>query len=154
MRRAKNLSDEDIARIVGILDGWSGRLTWQSLLDAVERHLFTRYTRQALHKHTRIQQAFEQRKAGLAAKRGHLRKVEAVPEMQIAMDRILRLEAELERVYRENNCLLEQFVRWSYNASLRGLDADYLNSPLPSVRGTDPVGRPPGGIGCSPSKKS
>lgn len=70
MRRAKNLSDEDIARIVGILDGWSGRLTWQSLLDAVERHLFTRYTRQALHKHTRIQQAFEQRKAGLAAKRG------------------------------------------------------------------------------------
>lgn len=62
MSRAKNLDDEDIARIVGILDGWSGSLTWDALIDSIEKHLFVRYTRQALHKHVRIRDAFTLRK--------------------------------------------------------------------------------------------
>ncbi|MCD0254780.1 hypothetical protein JWH16_13380 [Xanthomonas campestris pv. campestris] len=135
MSRARNLSGEDVAKIVGILDGWSGRLTWDALLDSVERHLFARYTRQALHRHTRIQAAFEQRKRKLAEGGGSPRRIEAAPEMQVAMDRIALLEAQLQRVCAENTRLLEQFARWAYNASVRGLDDVYLNSPLPSVNG-------------------
>ncbi|MCU1191901.1 hypothetical protein JAK62_11235 [Stenotrophomonas maltophilia] len=133
MSRAKNLNDSDVAKIVGILDGWSGRLTWEGLLDAVEKHLYARYTRQALHKHARIQAAFEQRKLALANGDRRQRSFENLPEMQVAMDRIARLEGELARLEAENARLLEQFVRWAYNASVRGLDDVYLNSPLPVV---------------------
>ncbi|CRD46310.1 hypothetical protein [Stenotrophomonas indicatrix] len=136
MSRAKNLNDSDITKIVGILDGWSGRLTWEGLLDAVEKHLYARYTRQALHKHTRIQAAFEQRKLALAGGDRRPRSFDDLPEMQVAIDRIVRLEGELERLEAENARLLEQFVRWAYNASVRGLDDAYLNSPLPAVHYT------------------
>jgi hypothetical protein len=133
VRRAKNLDDEDLTRIVGIIDGWSGRLTWDDLIDAIERHLFARYTRQALHKHIRILEAFQQRKAVLVADGGRPRKVASTPELQAALDKIARLQGENERLEAENTRLLEQFVRWAYNASTRGLDAEYLNLPLPPV---------------------
>lgn len=32
---------------------------------------------------------------------------------------------------RINEVLLEQFVRWAYNAGTRGLTEDFLNQPLP-----------------------
>jgi len=38
------------------------------------------------------------------------------------MDQTARLEGELQRVRAENTRLLEQFVRWAYNASVIGLD--------------------------------
>jgi hypothetical protein len=49
------------------------------------------------------------------------------------MERIARLEAENRRLEFENNNLLEQFVRWAYNAATRGLDADFLGRSLPPV---------------------
>ncbi|WP_174864243.1 hypothetical protein [Comamonas jiangduensis] len=133
MRRAKNLSDEDITKIVGILDGWSGKLTWDLLIEAVERHLFARYTRQALHKHPRIQDAFELRKKALSADSDRPQKLASTPEMQAALEKIERLEAQVQRIEAENNRLLEQFARWAYNANMRGLEEAFLNSPLPDV---------------------
>ena len=50
--RAKNLSDDAIGLIVGMLDGWSGKLTWDLFIDVIERRLRVRYTRQALDKRT------------------------------------------------------------------------------------------------------
>lgn len=130
MSRAKNLSDSDVAKIVGILDGWSGRLTWEGLLDAVEKHLYARYTRQALHKHARIQAAFEQRKLALANGDRRQRSFENLPEMQVAMDRIARLEGELARLEAENARLLEQFVRNRFGCQ-RG-DPDSLQRSIGS----------------------
>jgi len=132
MSRAKNLRDEDIERIVEVLDGWSTKLTWELLIDAVEKRLFARYTRQALHKHARIKEAFAQRKAWLAGG-GRPRRAAASPELQLALDRIERLTGENERLKAENNRLLEQFVRWAYNAHTRNLDQSFLNRPLPEV---------------------
>ena len=133
MNRAKNLSDGDIAKIIGILDGWSGRLTWDLPIEAVERHLFARYMRQALHKHPQIQSAFELRKKVLSEKGEGQRKLASPPEMQAALDQIGRLEAQVQRLEADNNRLLEQFARWAYNANMRGLDEEFLNSPLPDV---------------------
>ena len=131
-KRGKNLGDDDIKQIVEILDGWSGKLTWELLIDAVELRMHCRYTRQTLHKHERIYNAFELRKKGLADGDGSVRTVHS-PELQKALERIARLEVENKRLESENERLLEQFARWAYNAHARGLDNDFLNRALPSV---------------------
>ena len=131
-RREKNLDDEAISRIVGILDGWAGKLTWDLLIDAVDRHLRSSYTRQTLHKHERIRQAFVQRKKTLQSDPS-VKEMAGSPELQVALERIARLESENTRVEAENQRLLGQFARWAYNANTRGLDRDFLNQPLPSV---------------------
>lgn len=130
--RAKNIDDRAIEQIVQILDGWSGKLTWEALIDQISIRLRTMYTRQALHNHVRIKEAFASRKKVLSG--GNFKEIKAEsPELQHALQHIARLEAENERLKSENNSLLEQFVRWAYNASTRALDQNFLNQPLPKV---------------------
>ena len=64
--REKNLDDTLVAGIVKILDGWTGKLRWEALLDAIERREGLRYTRQTLHRHEKIRLAFTVRKKALA----------------------------------------------------------------------------------------
>jgi len=131
--RSKNLGDAEIAAIVAILDGWSGKLSWEGLIDAIERRRLGRYTRQALHKHTRIRDAFALQKETLA-RQGELAEPQAAsPELAAALQRIARLEAESNRLAAENQRLLEQFVCWAYNAHTRGMDEAFLSRPLPPV---------------------
>lgn len=132
-RRGKNLGDPEIAAIVSILDGWSGKLTWEGLIDAIERRRMGRYTRQTLHKHVRIRQAFCLRKESLAQQSVATTAPPASPELQAVMQRVARLEAENTRLAAENQRLLEQFVCWAYNAHTRGLDEAFLSRPLPAV---------------------
>lgn len=141
MSRAKNLLDDDIAKIVEVLDGWAGKLTWELLIDAIEKRFLARYTRQALHKHTRIKDAFALRKDALSNGGGLPRKAASSPELQLALDRIDRLTGENERIKAENQRLLEQFVVWAYNAHTRGLDKDFLSQPLPRVNRDQTVKR-------------
>jgi len=54
-------------------------------------------------------------------------------ELQVALDRIARLEAENLRLAAENNALIEQFAVWGYNAHTRNLTEEFLNKPLPGV---------------------
>ena len=132
VRRSKNLDDKLIQEIVEILDGWSDALTWDAFVDTVQRRTGQQYTRQALHKHERIKQAFTHRKSALASRLDG-RKVKD-PVLQLTIDRLARVEAENDRLKRENATLLEQFVRWTYNAGIKGLSPDVLNQPLPPVR--------------------
>lgn len=128
-KRAKNLDDLGIKQIVEILDGWSGKLTWELLIDEIELRMHNRYTRQALSKHERIRHAFDLIKK---SDDFSVRQVSS-PELQVALERIARLEAENRRLESENERLLEQFVRWAYNAHTRGLDNKFLDRPLPTV---------------------
>ncbi|AUT67236.1 MULTISPECIES: hypothetical protein [Paraburkholderia] len=130
--REKNLDDSVVAKIVEVLDGWSGRLTWEALIEAVERREGLRYTRQALHRHERIRLAFAVRKKALSGEDAQPREATS-PELQVALDRVARLEAENRRLVAENNALLEQFARWAYNAHTRNLTNEFLNNPLPAV---------------------
>lgn len=132
--RAKNLDDGSIELIVGVLDGWSGKLTWDLLIDAVEKRMRVRYTRQALDKHARIRTAYRVTKERLSGvprieRPKNLSDVEA----RVLTERLKRLEAENKRLQVENERLLEQFVTWAYNAHLKGLTKEYLNSSLPRV---------------------
>ena len=131
-QRARNLDDAGIKDIVEILDGWSEKLTWDLFIEAINFRTHNKYTRQTLHKHERIKNAFELCKARLADGDVAIRNVRS-PELQKALERIARLEAENKRLESENNQLLEQFVRWAYNAYTRGLDSQFLNQPLPPV---------------------
>ena len=130
-RRARNLDDQGIKRIVEILDGWDGNLSWQALIEKIEQQLFAKYTRQALHRHERIRLAFESAKRRLDT--AEKRQTDRNGLIRVPATRIARLEAENDRLQQENDRLLEQFVRWSYNAHTRGLDEAFLSRPLPPV---------------------
>lgn len=135
-QRAKNLGDKDIETIVGILDGWDSKLTWDSLIEAIESRMRVQYTRQALNQHQRVKLAFQLAKERLGAlprsqERPRTRLNEA--EAQALIERYKKLEAENVRLKVENERLLEQFVTWAYNASTRGLDMAFLCQPLPNL---------------------
>jgi hypothetical protein len=129
--RSKNITNEILDLIIGILDGWQGKLTWERLIDEIEMLSNVKYTRQTLFKHTRIKLAFQNSKSRVE---GDLSEdQENNPTIALLKKRIDRLEIENSRLQLENDRLLEQFVRWSYNAHLKGLDKDFLNNPLPRV---------------------
>ncbi|MGP1715539.1 MAG: hypothetical protein ACTS9Y_16095 [Methylophilus sp.] len=130
--RAPNLDDATIERIVQILDGWSGKLSWKLFIEAITIQLHLSYARQTLNNHERIRSGFVARKKELTGQERKSKNTES-PELQLAAQRIKLLEAEIARLTRENNTLLEQFVRWAYNASTRQLDLDFLNTPLPLI---------------------
>lgn len=131
VRRGKNLSDDAIAQIVRILDEWSGKLTWETLIDAIVKRLYYRYTRQALHKHERIRNAYKLKKEVVS--KCNSSKLTNTAEIDQVEARIARLESENQRLETENQRLLEQFVIWAYNAHSRGLTKDFLSQPLPRV---------------------
>lgn len=131
-RRAPNLDDKSIEQIVKILDCWSlSKLTWDLLTEQILLHHRVQYTRQALHSHIRIKGAFNDRKKALRG--SDSKRLRAMtPEQQ----RISNLEAEVARLNREKNNLLEQFNRWVYNGYLKQMDErmrDFMNQPLPPV---------------------
>lgn len=127
---AKHLTDQDINKIIGILDGWQGKLTWDSLCEAASKQVGKRPTRQSLNAHNRIKQAFLDKKERL--KEGQ-EETKIPPSLVIAGQRIKRLEEENARLKKENNRLLEQYVVWQYNAYRHGLTEDKLNFSLPVI---------------------
>lgn len=129
-RRGRNLTNDLIEQVVRILDGWSGKLTWEALIEAIMLRLHCRYTRQALYKHERIRAAYALRKETLGAP-GKAETPYGPGKLGEAMARIDRLEAENQRLEAENRRLLEQFAVWAYNAHTRGLDKSFLSQPLP-----------------------
>ena len=119
--------------VIGILDGFAGKPTWESLIDEVERRTAQRYTRQALHKHARIQGAFNLAKRRIQSGRSQYSESLSLEEQLMLRQQNARLKAENERLTAENNSLLERHAIWAYNAHLRGLDELALNNPLPPV---------------------
>lgn len=127
---AKHLTSKNIASLVALLDAWEGKLTWEALCDEGAKLIGSRPTRQTLNAHARIKSAYLGRKANL--------KVGYIPSkrpasLSIAEQRIRRLEGQNERLKDENDRLLEQFVRWQYNAYKHGMSKENLNAPLPQI---------------------
>lgn len=126
--RAPNLTPERIDAIIEIIRGWEGRLTWPALIQAIGKRMRATYTRQALHKRERIRVAYETYRARQS--NGSCgRPLPAA--VKACMERVDRLEQENAELKQRETLLLEQFVRWAYNAAARGLSEDFLNQPLP-----------------------
>ncbi|MFS8980193.1 hypothetical protein PO002_38045 [Cupriavidus necator] len=129
MRRSPNLTADRIDLIIDIIRGWEGRLTWPALIQAVAKRMRATYTRQALYNQERIRVAYETYRASSTASGIDGRPVSAA--LKASMERVQRLELENAELRRREDLLLEQFVRWAYNAASRGLSEDFLNQPLP-----------------------
>ncbi len=129
--RSKNLSDDDIEKIANILDGWSGSLTWNKLIIEVKLWLKEEYTRQTLAKHTRIKTAYDLAKDRISDETDI--PSESPVEVQLLQQENAKLEARNARLTRENQDLLAQFARWSYNSYAKGVSKNELNKPLPKI---------------------
>ena len=123
----KRLSDADIATAVELLDGWAGKLTWDIYLSVLELDLGHKYTKAAMLRHDRVKLAWENAKSRVRSVEGGHGSV----GMNQAKARIQELTDRLNRMESENNQLLEQFVRWSNNAVMKGLTLEDLDRPLP-----------------------
>jgi hypothetical protein len=125
---AKRLTDVDIEKAVRLLDGWTGKLTWERYLVVLQTEIGHLYTKPGIRKHARIVNAWEM---------AHKRLTESMRSVGVrsngdaaiahARQKILSLKAENERLKQENRDLLERYLRWSYNAASRGLSPDDLD---------------------------
>jgi hypothetical protein len=134
--RGRNLDDQIIEVIVGLLDGWTGKLTWELLIDAVAERTRSIYSRQALYMHERIRMAYQLRKAGLATSINQPQKAAeklSTVEVEKLLERLNRLSAENTRLKMENERFSEQFAVWAYNAHSRGIPEAFLSRPLPAI---------------------
>lgn len=128
---AKHLTKQDVEAVIDIIYGHdSHKLTWEELCEASAQVIGKKPTRQSLYSHEAIREAYKTKKANLKLKTP----VKPRPSnLNIAAERIARLEGEVETLKSKNTALLEQFVVWQYNAYKYGLKEHQLNEPLPRI---------------------
>ncbi len=123
------LTDADIEKAVRLLDGWTGKLTWDRYLAVLKTEIGHLYTKPGMRKHARVLNAWEmaQRRLneGAASVGARATGDAAIAE---AHRRIATLRAENARLTQENRDLLEQFLRWSHNAARAGLTPELLDA--------------------------
>lgn len=127
---ARHLTAKDVDTFVNILDAWDGKLTWEALCEKGAALIGYKPTRQTLNAHEKIKFAYSARKAGLVKCKQH---TQLPSSLTMASQRIRRLEAENERLRVENDRLIEQFVKWQYNAYKLGITKEQLEAALPFV---------------------
>jgi len=124
---SKHLSNRELNKIVKIISIWNGKLTWEELCKAVATEIGRTVTRQSLSSHEMITDAYRLKKALVKEKRTPLRKP---ANLNVAAQRILSLETQLEIIKKQNNRYKEQFTRWQYNSYKYGVNESQLNESL------------------------
>lgn len=128
---AKHLSKRDVEAVVNHILGWGDeKLTWNAVLDSIESLIGYKPTRQTLYANQDIRVAFKSRKAGIRQQGIDKPKPS---NLNVAADRIAHLKAENDMLKKKNAALLEQFVKWQYNAYKYGLTEAKLNEPMPEI---------------------
>lgn len=127
--RAPDLTSERIEDILVLLDGWSGKLTWDAVIDRVKTETGIEYSRFTLGEYPRIAEAFRLRKQAL---RGHLAgpRLPRDERLRAAMEQAERYRQKSLRLERENQALLEQFMTWAINAERAGVTVAMLSKAL------------------------
>ena len=131
---APKMTDSMINQSVHILDGWAGKLTWDLYLDTLAVDIGHRYTKAAMLRHDRIKDAWNHAKERCRSSDEGSSKS---PEIALMETRNKERGERVQRLTRENNRLLEQFVRWAHNATRRGMSFEDLERPLPYVKTKD-----------------
>ncbi|AHI63880.1 hypothetical protein [Burkholderia thailandensis] len=132
--RAPDLTEERIREVIDILDGWTGKLTWDALLDAVEMAIGIRYSRFTFADYPEIANAFSFKKDALRGKKPGVRSEPRDERVRAALEQAQRYKDKAKRLEQENQLLLEQFVTWATNAERKGVTMAMLNAPLPKPR--------------------
>ena len=128
---AKHLTKLDIEAIINIISGWKGKkLTWDGISEASEAIVGKKTTRQSLCSNELIKEAYRAKKKGLMI-RGP--RVSLPSNLNVAAERINKLQNEIDTLTMKNSALMEQFVIWQYNAYKYGLKEHQLNESLPRI---------------------
>ncbi|UZS72174.1 hypothetical protein OQB66_21905 [Pseudomonas syringae] len=126
----RHLTDHDIQVLVDLVDAWEARLTWDGLCDRAEEVFGFRPTRQTLNAHLAVKSAFDAKKNYVKTGPTPSRRPSS---LSYAEQKIRKLESEVERYKYENERLIEQFIRWQYNAQKRGITKAMLDEHLPVI---------------------
>lgn len=128
---AKHLTQTDVEAIISIIYAWKDeKLTWEGICEASEPIIGKNPTRQSLNANKLIKEAYSSKKSTIKMS-GIV--VSKPSNLNMASDRIGRLQSEIENLKRKNSALLEQFVIWQYNAYKYGMNEYQLNEPLPRI---------------------
>ncbi len=128
---AQHLRQTDIDAIVDIIRGWPNeKLTWEGICEAAAKIIGKTPTRQTLNAHTAIKDAYSAKKNGLKV---HGPRTAMPSSLSVAAQRIARLQTENDELKAKNSALLEQFVKWQYNAYKHGLKEHQLSAELPRI---------------------
>lgn len=132
-KRAPDLTEDSVVKIIELIDGWSGALTWDKLIEKTEEVLGYSYSRFTLYEYPSIANAFAIKKDSIRrSKEGSSRKPSTPRDEKLAaaLEQLERYKSKIERLEKENNLLIEQFVRWAYNAERKGISIKKLNEPM------------------------
>ena len=129
-QRAPDLTDATISVVVDLLDGWTGKLTWDLLIAEVLRLTGFEYSRFTFAEYPRIADDFAVKKKELSGALARGPRTPRDGQIQAALDQAARFKAKADRLERENELLLEQFQTWAVNAERHGVTIAKLNAPL------------------------
>jgi hypothetical protein len=124
------MTDENVAKVIELLDSWSTKLTWERLIEALRAEIGITYSRFTLSERPRIAHAFALRKEVLRGTVARGPRTINDGRVLAVLECSGRLKATAERLSAENNLLLEQFITWAVNAERHGVSMDMLNQPL------------------------
>ncbi len=128
---AKHLNKKDIQAIVSMIRGWQEyKLTWSTIIDAVEPLVGKRPTRQSLSANSVISHAYRVKKSAI---QGKITPKPRPASLKVAAMRIASLEAELAEVKEHNRSYKQKFTIWQYNAYKHGMKEHQLNAPMPKI---------------------
>lgn len=126
----KHLKPLELSAIEDTLYSWEGAITWAGVCAKVEALIGKSVTRQTLSGNSVIKRAYDQAKS-------RSRNAPPIPpspsSLKVAADRVSRLESEIAALKLENSKLIEKFLRWQYNAHIKGLTEAHLDKPLPII---------------------
>lgn len=128
---AKHLTKNDVEAIINIIHGWQeDKLTWEAICQTVIELIGKKPTRQSLNSNKLIKEAYEAKKSGLKI---HGPRIATPSSLKVAAARIIRQQSDIDSLKSKNSALLEQFVKWQYNAYKYGLKEHQLNEALPRI---------------------
>ena len=130
MKRAPKLTEAKLQKAIRILNGWSGKLTWERFLIHLEAELNHRYSKVAMHDHSEIITAWEQAKKRCRGHSGDVGYGDIGIQQVISKNSVLAAEALSLKARLQGYD--EQFRRWAHNAASHGMSLEQLNRPLPS----------------------
>lgn len=116
--------------VLDLLDGWSGKLTWDLLIAKLLQVTGFEYSRFTFADYPRIADAFAVKKKSLSGTLPRGPRTPRDEKIQAAQDEARRFKEKAERLERENELLLEQFQTWAVNAERYGVTIAKLNAPL------------------------